>query len=120
MHGARAVALGALRRFLRPGASGCEEPEWPRPKAKKREYGGFFRWVFLAVWLQSSVSAGSATRKAKRTLKLVHEGFARSGNRPTLEPLTCCGISEWGSGGSVLQENLFVGEIWDCALLLAD
>jgi hypothetical protein len=37
-----------LEAFFTPRRFGCEEPEWPRPKAKKREYGGFFRWVFRA------------------------------------------------------------------------
>ena len=31
------LALGCFEAFLTPRRFGCEEPEWPRPKAKKRE-----------------------------------------------------------------------------------
>ena len=76
--------------------------------------------VFLAgaFWSGYSFKVRTGARAAGRerwTLKLDDKGFC---NRPTLEPLTCCGISKWGSDGSVLQEeNLFVGRFWDCALL---
>jgi hypothetical protein len=109
-----------LRRFLRPGASDAKSPSGPVRKRKSASTAGFFAGFSLRFDFNVRF-ARLAARVPVRTLKLVDEGFCRSGNRPTLEPLTCCGISKWGSDGSVLQEeNLFVGRFWDCALLLAD
>lgn len=75
------LALGALRRFLRPGASDAKSPSGPVRKRKSASTAGFFAGFSLRSGFKVR-SAGSATRRARRTLKLVHEGFCKEWEPP--------------------------------------
>lgn len=75
------LALGALRRFLRPGASDAKSPSGPVRKRKSASTAGFFAGFSLrASFKVRSVRRGA--RMPVRTLKLDTEGFCKEWEPP--------------------------------------